>query len=139
MNWNPCSTKTRTTPLFLPTVLALILALLFLTGCGSTPPNPNLGPTTVEVTKYVPYQCGQPPGVTHVSFADVEFKLVEIDGEVVWTLTAQEYADLGKNTSDTIQAVKEMKAERDFWRKCVRDSLAIINERNAEADPATSE
>lgn len=120
-----------TTPAFLPIVLLFVLILLALTGCAvKPPPAPDLDPTRVEITQFVWYQCGQPPGVTHVSFDEVEFKLVEIEGQVVWTLSAQQYANLGNNMSDIILASKEMKGERDFWRACVTDSIARWSEAN---------
>lgn len=105
------------------TTKPLILSLsLLLAGCITTPPSPDLTPTTVEVTKYVPYECGQPPPVTHVSFLEVDWKLIAIDGEVVWTLSAQEYADLGQNMSDILQATKELEGSRKFWEDCVARS-----------------
>lgn len=134
MNWKQFLTSPSTTPIFLPLVLVLMLVLFALTGCVSKPPAPDLDPTRLEVTTYVWYQCGQPPGVTHVDFADVEFALVEIEGQVVWTLSAQQYANLGNNMSSIIQASKELKGERDFYRKCITDSLSRWNEANSETE-----
>jgi len=104
-------------------------------GCAiEPPPNPNLVPTTVTKIEFVAYVCGQPPGSTHVTFDRVTFQLRNVDGTVLWTLTAQEYADLGNNVSDILQAVKETNGERDFWRTCVQNSLERLQELNASSD-----
>ena len=127
MSWKTFLTKIKTTPAFMPLVLILLFVLLVLSGCATKPPpNPNLNPTTLTKVEYVAYVCGQPPGSTHVTFDSVEFRLIPVDGTVVWTLTAQEYSDLGNNVSDILQAVKETNGERDFWKKCVEDSLARL-------------
>jgi len=132
MNLKKFLTSPNPTPAFLPVMLLLVLMVLVLTGCAvKPPPDPNLTPTTLTKVEYVAYECGQPPGVTHVSFDEVEFVLVEIDGEVVWTLTAQEYSDLGQNMSDIIQASKELNGNRKFWRACVLESLKEFAKLNA--------
>lgn len=124
--------KSATTPAFLPLVLLLLVAMLLLSGCSSWKTEKgDLTPTTVEVTQYVAYHCGQPPGVTYVDFSPVVFRLVEVEGDVVWLLSAQQYANLGSNMSDIIQAAKEMRSSRNFWRDCVLRSLEWVDQQNA--------
>ncbi len=99
----------------------------------SAPPEPDLTATKVEVTQYVAYECGQPPGISPVDMLDVKWKLYELEnGQVVWSLTALMYESLGKNMSSIIQGVKQLKARGVFWEDCIKRSQARLAELNAE-------
>lgn len=117
MNWKICLTS----------------SLLFLWGCVSAPPEPDLSPTKVEVTQYVAYECGEAPGLSPVSFLDFKWRLYKFEGAQHWTLTAQDYENLGKNMATIIEGIKQLKIQRDFWRACIGRSqkhLAEWNKKN---------
>lgn len=110
----------KPSPFFLPVVLMLTLVLFALTGCGSTPvSDTDFKPTPVKFTITTPIECGQPPGVSVVRMRDVEFDIVEIEGEDYFVLTVDNYKAFGKNISEWIAASKESKAQRHFYRDCI--------------------
>jgi hypothetical protein len=106
------------------------LLVFFLLGCVSAPPNPNLIPTTITRIEYVAYNCGEPPGVTPVSFQEFRWKLKKVGGTALWTLTAEEYERLGDNMTDIILAVTELVGERNFYEDCVERSLERLENHN---------
>jgi len=103
-----------------------------LVGCVSKPPTPDLDRTEITRIEYVAYECGQPPGVSPVRYHGLGWDVRLIRGRAYWTLDAEGYEDLGKNTSITIEAVKQVIGQRNFWRKCVEDSLARLEELKAD-------
>ena len=109
-----------------------ILASSLLLGCATKPPpNPDLGKTVVERVEYIPYDCSTPPAVSHVRFHDFVWKKAFDDEDnVVWSLTADAYAALGKNMSIILEATKQVIGQRDFWKKCIDDSLKRLEEHN---------
>ena len=121
--------KIRPTPAFLPTVMILLFALA-LVGCAGNKPKPDFEETPVEVVVKVPYECGQPPPLPVVSMRDIEWQIVEIDGEDFFTLTVDDYQALGMNTSDWIAASRKLKDQRNFYRDCIERSKAEAEAEN---------
>ena len=123
-----------TTPAFLPILLGLMLMLAFLAGCGgTTPARGEFNETPVEVIVKVPYQCGQPPPVDPVQMRDIEWNIVQIDGEDYFALSVADYQALGLNTSDFIAAGKQMRGQRDFYRDCIARSIQETHDENVDA------
>ena len=58
------------------------------------------------------------------------------DDETRWTLSADDYADLGRNTSDIEAALKQFKIVVRHYIKCIRDSEDIARRAN-EREEAT--
>jgi hypothetical protein len=121
------------TPAFLPVVLLLVLMFLALAGCGATPvADPDFKPTPVTFNIQVPYLCGQPPAVGVVLMRDVNWDIITLDDIDLFTLTVGGYKSLGMNTSDWIAASREMKAQRDFYRDCIKRSQEEIHDENLD-------
>ena len=60
------------------------------------------------------------------------------DDEVRWSLSAEDYADAGKNTSDGIKALKQMKAVIIHYKKCVADSKEVVRRSNEQTNTEVS-
>ena len=59
------------------------------------------------------------------------------DDEVRWSLNADDYADLGRNTSDVLAALKQMKAIAQHYKKCINDSEDAVRRANEQlTEPA---
>ena len=104
-------------------ILFLIFLLTACGGCAHTKPV-ELEETIVEITTYVFYECGEVPALTPVRLIEVHWILYRVGNNSVWTLTADQYENLGKNTSSILLGVKELKGQRDFWKACIDDSQA---------------
>ena len=121
----------------IPVLFALgFMVLIFaLTGCGATPvANPDFTPTPVTFNIQVPYRCGQPPSVGVVLMRDVVWDIIEMDDVDYFALTVDDHKALGLNTSDWIAASREMKAQRDFYRDCIKRSQQEIHDENLGTD-----
>lgn len=97
--------------------VSLLSLSILLISCKSTP---ELKPTTVEIVKYVKLECGNPPQVEPFKALPVEWEV--IDGK--FTLTAQGYENLSKNTAGILKGVKQIKLQRDFYENCITNSRA---------------
>jgi len=104
-------------------IIAIILIVWLVMGCATVPPAPDLDPTVVEVTRYVTYECGVVPALTSITLLEIHWVLFKVGDNAVWTLTAQQYQNLGKNTSMILAGVKELKGQRDFWKTCIDASV----------------
>lgn len=51
--------------------------------------------------------------------------------EVRWSLSADDYADLGRNTSDILAAMKQMKEVIRHYKQCIADSEEAVRRQNA--------
>lgn len=60
------------------------------------------------------------------------------DDQVRWSLSADDYADLGRNTSDVLAALKQLKAIVLHYKKCINDSEEAVRRAN-EPDVTESE
>jgi hypothetical protein len=56
--------------------------------------------------------------------------------EVRWSLSADDYANLGRNTSDIEAALKQMKIVIRHYKRCIDDSKDIVRRAN-EREEAT--
>jgi len=110
-------------PAFWP-VIALLLILFLLFGCG-TIPDPDLKETPIEVTVFVPIDCGVPSAIDPVKMRDVVWDIKKIDGEYFYTLTVSDYQLLGLNVSDWIAASAQMKGQRNHYRDCIERSKKV--------------
>jgi len=50
--------------------------------------------------------------------------------EVIWALSADDYADLGRNTSDILAAMKQQKEVIRHYKQCITDSEQIVLDAN---------
>ena len=99
--------------------------LVSVAGCASAPRNTDLVPTTVEIVKYVSYECGTAPAVDPVDMLPIYWKVLpDATGAQRFTLTPEGYEALGKNVSSILAAVQQLKLQRDFYVGCVADSQA---------------
>lgn len=105
--------------------LVCAAAMLGLGGCASAPPAPNLVPTIVEVARYIAYECGVPPALVHLSLLDVEWEVLpDAEGVQRFTLTPDEYENLGNNVTELLVRTKQLIAQRDFYEECIEESIA---------------
>lgn len=58
--------------------------------------------------------------------------------EVRWSLSAEDYANSGKNVSDVTKALKQMKSVIRHYKKCVVDSKEIVRRSNEQATTEVS-
>ncbi len=58
--------------------------------------------------------------------------------EVRWSLSAEDYADSGKNVSDVTKALKQMKSVIIHYKKCVIDSKEAVRRANEQATEEVS-
>lgn len=124
----------NTTPMFLPVGLMLTLVLFALAGCGATPvANSDFVPTPVTFNIKTSYNCGQPPPVNVVLMRDVAFDIITVDDENFFALTVDNYKALGMNVTDWVAASRQMRAQRDFYRDCIKRSQQEIHDENLDS------
>ena len=61
------------------------------------------------------------------------------DDEVRWSLSADDYAKLGRNTSDILAAAKQLKTIVGHYRQCVQDSKDALIRANEATNTEVSE
>lgn len=101
---------------------ALLVTMVFV-ACTTPPPRPELEerPVVVEYVQ-VAYDCGTPPGVTQIKITDVEWKLYQIGGETVFSLTTENYTLLAEGVANVLLASRQLRAQRDFYVACIERS-----------------
>lgn len=102
---------------------ALLLVGL-LVGCGPTRPNTD-PPSTVEVTKYVYYDCGAPPKLDPLELTEVIWKVVPVNGVQVIALDAAQYENLSRNDAAILSRAQQLAAQRDFYAQCIERSKLV--------------
>ncbi|ATS92242.1 o-spanin [Stenotrophomonas phage DLP4] len=90
--------------------LASMLALLTLSACSSNPP---VAQPPVEAKQPPPPVLPKPQPVRTES---VEWRVVQVDGESLFAVTARGYEALSRNLADTIRWAKEASWQLDFYR-----------------------
>jgi hypothetical protein len=98
--------------------VAYVVCLL-LPGCSLICPKPPEPKPSPPITVYVKPECGVPPTVEQFDPAPVTWTVLDHEGKEFFALEADEYETLGKATNGLIKSVKELAAQRDFWRTCV--------------------
>lgn len=61
------------------------------------------------------------------------------DDEVRWTLSADDYANLSKNTQDVLAALRQFKAVVAHYKKCIADSEEAVRIANEKSTTEVSE
>lgn len=97
-------------------LIASLLLILLLAGCASAPPTEI--PDPVVVTKYVRTDCGEPPVRAPVNLRPIEWLI--IDGR--FTLSSEDYENLGYNVSMILAGIRELSAEVEFYEECLSSS-----------------
>jgi hypothetical protein len=59
--------------------------------------------------------------------------------ETRWSLSADDYADLGRNTSDIEAALKQLKSVIRHYKKCEADSKDIVRRANEQENAVVSD
>ena len=60
------------------------------------------------------------------------------DDEVRWSLSAEDYADSGKNTSDVTKALTQMKSVIKHYKKCIDDSKDTVRRADEQSNAEVS-
>jgi len=92
----------------------LIISLLVLAGCASRQKVQAI-PDAEIITKWRTFDCGTPPETDFINLTVPRWRI--IDGR--YTLTPEEYANLGESVSDIIKAARQMSEVIDFYQKCI--------------------
>jgi len=108
----------------LKSLLTISISLLTVVSCGGNPVVDPLG-TPEVVTNWVTFDCGDPPARDKVSFHLITFRIR--DG--LYTLTGDEYAKLGENTSDMIKGAAQLKNVIKFYENCIQAAQNKAGER----------
>ena len=101
------------------------LTISVLAGCGATPE--KLPPEISYVPVYVQPDCGPRPERTPVEFRNIEWKILNLSGVELFTLTPSMYKDSGYNAAVTKGAVKELKAEIKYYVDCLERQKELGN------------
>lgn len=108
----------------------LLLISSLLAGCASHQPAPPL-PKPVTITEYVVPDCGNPPTRSPVEFRSVTWRVIQTPESDWFALSPAEYADLGFNTSETIKGARELRAENQYFRNCLKRERQAAEAKNA--------
>lgn len=98
-------------------LIASLLLILLLAGCASAPPTEI--PDPVVVTKYVTTDCGEPPQRAPVNLRPISWLIVE--GR--FTLSSEDYENLGYNVSMILAGIRELQSEVEFYEECLSSSV----------------
>lgn len=90
--------------------LASMLALLMLSACSSNPP--RVDPPAEPKQPPLPVLPKPQP----VRTESVQWRLVQVDGETLFAVTARGYESLSRNLAETIRWAKEASWQLDFYR-----------------------
>lgn len=113
--------------LFLVAAAALVILILMTGGCMH-----SSDVRTEVVTEYVPkaHECGTPPARDKMLVQPVEWRILPVDNEQLFTLDADQYRNLGENVSQVILGIQQLKGELGFYKACIAES-------HTEAKPET--
>jgi len=101
------------------TFAILVCAFFALVGCQTTTRPPDV----VTVSKFRAYECGTPPAIDVFVPLTVTWRLVQgPGGDFLFTLTAQDYENLGMNMASVLASARELQAQRNFYVACIARS-----------------
>lgn len=100
----------------LMTKILLILALLVLSACASSPGTEL--PDPVIIKEYVRAECGNPPERTPVNLRPLSWQVIDSR----FTLSPEGYEDLSYNVSMILLGIRELQAEVEFYERCLSSS-----------------
>ena len=95
--------------------LSIILISLSLAGCGAVEKLKRTEPPQV-ITQWRTYDCGIPPARDKINFRIPEFKITT-DG--LYTLTPDQYGNLGEAMQDIIKASGQLLEVIRFYERCI--------------------
>lgn len=105
-------------------VFGLLLVAAFNTGCAKK--EDTKPPTTIEVTKYVYYECGKPPELDALELQEVLWRVLRSpEGLQVIALDAENYEKLSRNDAAILSRAQQLAAQRDFYAQCIERSKLI--------------
>ncbi len=98
-------------------LLTILVLSIVLSGCRKDRVKREIPPQII--TQFRTYDCGIPPARDKVSFRIPVFNVIVIDGQPLWTLDQNQYADLGENMQDIIKAMGQYAELVRFYDKCI--------------------
>lgn len=102
--------------------LSLIVSL-FLVGCGSAPVQPVEIPEPVVITEFVTPDCGEPPRGDEIELLEVTWQVLpNAEGDQMFCLSGTEYGDLGHNTAEIKQGVRQLRLRLNWYQECLDDN-----------------
>lgn len=102
--------------------ILLTISLTALVGCSGNWKKvlPYRPAEIVTETVYVQPDCGTPPRRAPVELRKITWRIIpDENGEQGFWLSAQGYEDLGFNTSEIGKGSRELKAEIQYYLKCL--------------------
>ncbi len=100
MNWN--------------VLLTILVLSIVLSGCRKDVVEREIPPQII--TQWRTFDCGVPPARDKVTFRPPKFVVTD---EPLWTLTADQYADLGENMAELVKAMGQYAELIRFYDKCI--------------------
>jgi hypothetical protein len=107
-------------------VLFLIVLALPLTGCTKS--------LKISADATPELICTEPPTVDPLTLRPTPPTVIEIEGEVFWTFSTEEYGNLASNFQDIKALVEQTQAQRDHYAECIRrykefsESIKIVTD-----------
>lgn len=108
-------------------LIAIAMLLICLGGCASSKvPSPDMTPTTVEVTTYVHYECGEAPAVDALSPIQFKWVVLTHEGAMYYALPVAGYEALGLNMGAVLSSARQLQVQRNHYRDCIAKSKEKI-------------
>jgi len=101
----------------------ILISFVLLSACGMDRTKREVPPQII--TKWRTYDCGIPPARDHITFRLPKFV---VSPEGLYTLTAEEYGDLGENMADIIKASGQLLETIRFYQQCIEAANAVDTE-----------
>ena len=97
--------------------ISAILAVLVLSGCGSTPK-----PRPVNIVTDKIDTCSKPPKADKIVMRNVDFKVIKDEFGIYWIgVTPKFYENLGINMKEITQHIKQKNAIIKYYQSCHKE------------------
>jgi hypothetical protein len=97
-------------------LFTILISALLLSGC-SLVSRTKAEPEPQIITKWRTFDCGVPPARDNISFTVPVFG---VTSEGFWTLTAEQYANLGDSMQNILNASGQLVAVIQFYEDCIQ-------------------
>jgi len=102
--------------------ISLFVSLLVLASCSNQKLPDLKPPPPLEVIQTIPYDCGVAPSPIGFIGKNVNWKIINFEGRVYYSLNSENYVNLSENTSNILASVKSIKSIIKFYETCIENS-----------------